>query len=319
MIAPVLINIYDDRHNVSLLMEPPHNSFWFYANPEMPSALKKRVVDAYVLLHKRGVVHGAVEMHNILIGGDCGVTLMDFSAARSTVSIPGYDLGLGKAHSKDLDTELREVMYKLDYEGARNREDAKTARRAVAKQRLLEIENSKNVDTTEPDLDTIRPAEDRGESPFQLQRLEEWREAFSESTTRFDIPGQTEEQKLAATNDFRKCLKALADHQAKLANSPLLEESLLSRLPIPSTQCFFPSISARMLKRKAESESTMDSEPAPKRVRRDPSSSSPEQAPCKYECMFSSSILSQPFSIFHERRFFEVILNWDLRRASYGV
>src|SRR5262249_59511683 len=54
-------------------------------------ALCVRILDAYVLLHERGVVHADVHPGNILVSADGGVRLIDFGLAtmQATCDTPG--------------------------------------------------------------------------------------------------------------------------------------------------------------------------------------------------------------------------------------
>ena len=267
---PTLINLYDDIQNVTLIMEPPHNSFWIQASPDLHPSLKKRVVDTYIKLHRRGVLHGSVEMRNILIGADCRVTLVDFSQARS--STPALDVDLGYADKKDFHFELREVMYKLDYEGARTREEAKTVRleeamrRNKANHHLMELlSKGHGKGPTLPDIFPITG--DIDTPPMDAETLQQWREAFAGPKIRFEIPGQTEAQREAAVTAFRAEIQRLASHEASVSTSPLLVEVPSSRLPVANVMRDFAPSWTNPSKRKAVLESSDSEEPASKRAR----------------------------------------------------
>ena len=49
-------------------MRPPHHHRWQHAHPLLPEAAKKNVIEAYHLLHTRGVLHGDAALRHIIIG-----------------------------------------------------------------------------------------------------------------------------------------------------------------------------------------------------------------------------------------------------------
>ena len=51
------------------------------ASALMPAVLEDRVVEAFIKLHERGIVHGDIVLRHILIGADARVTLIDFQAS----------------------------------------------------------------------------------------------------------------------------------------------------------------------------------------------------------------------------------------------
>ena len=113
-------------------MELPHNTFWKEARPNMPELMKKRFVQAFEKIHKRGVVHGNIRLRHMLIGADGRVTITNFKTARSL--FPLGNVGVRACVPAELALELRMVKYILDYEGAQKREHAKL-------KRVLQIEN----------------------------------------------------------------------------------------------------------------------------------------------------------------------------------
>lgn len=119
-LTPALIGIHSNIDGIQLTYDVPHHSFWIQASPDMPDVLKRRCLDAYHQLHAQGVVHGNVDFANILIGGDGNVKLINFEKSRSTKGDPRVQLDF--AASQDFKMEMREVHYKLDYSGAREKE-----------------------------------------------------------------------------------------------------------------------------------------------------------------------------------------------------
>ena len=122
---PNIINVDD----ATITMEPPHPIFWIEASPEMPESLKQLCVQAYEKLHVQGVLHGDVELQNMLIGGDGKVTIIHFQNGRALVSDPTGIVP--RAEFQEFAMEMREVKYKLDYDGARRKEMDKLERSLV--------------------------------------------------------------------------------------------------------------------------------------------------------------------------------------------
>ncbi|KAI0361696.1 hypothetical protein OH77DRAFT_1444463 [Trametes cingulata] len=213
-IVPNVINVYDSPHAVSMLTELPHHSFWIEASADMPHVLKKAVVATYVLLHNRGILHGAAELHNILIGADGRVTLVDFHAALATKAIP--EIGLARAERSDFALELRQVMYKLDYEGARARENARM-------KRFLELDKRNK---------RRRARGDREERPM-LEELDErppapdvwkhrWINGLDAPPRRYVVPGQQRDELERCVESFHAVIRTMEELDAADVRSPLI-------------------------------------------------------------------------------------------------
>jgi hypothetical protein len=125
-ILPYIISVYVSPGVINIAMEPPHYSFWIEASEDMPDVLKIRCIEAFEKLHRRGVLHGNPELRHMLIGGDGKVTIIDFQMSRAMLI--EADTMVLPADRRELELEMRKVKYKLDYEGARQRETAKMIR-----------------------------------------------------------------------------------------------------------------------------------------------------------------------------------------------
>ena len=287
-------------------MEAPHPQFWFEAHSDMTPILKKHVVNAYCKLHRHGVVHGAVEMCNIWVSGDGRVTLMDFSRSLSTKPLP--QIGLQKAEKHHFRDELKEVMYKLDYEGARNRENASTYRmlevadRNGMNEHLRQQQASGRGDGPKlPDL--TLPFEDlEGPTPFAPSFLEYSCRSFAKSPKHYILPGQTRAQREVAVQNFEHTVIRLENEYAALAQSKILVEVPQTRLPIPAALPDLHSLRSSpvqsTLKRKAEED--VSHEPPPKRIREEslrPTSTSTAPVLCKFTCQWRSFVLYRPLDI----------------------
>ena len=79
---PVAIGAHIDAHTVSLNMDVPHLQVWVAAHASMPAMFKKEAVAALRRLHARGVLHGNLELHHILITATRRVFFVDFAHAR---------------------------------------------------------------------------------------------------------------------------------------------------------------------------------------------------------------------------------------------
>ncbi|OSD03499.1 hypothetical protein PYCCODRAFT_1434395 [Trametes coccinea BRFM310] len=211
---PYLINLYSSADAISFVMALPHQSFWIEASADMPNELKKQVIITYIALHARGVLHGSPELHNMLVGGDGRVTLIDFHAARARNPIP--ELGIEAVTRAELDLELRQVMFKLDYEGARKREYARMKRLQPLWARLDECARQGLP------LEKIPINELRDPPPSQEHWRRDWINSLNGPPRRFIAPGQTPEEYRQASATFCKMLEDWHELEKKDAVSPLI-------------------------------------------------------------------------------------------------
>ena len=200
----------------------------------MPYILKYHIIRTYYNLHSQGILHGSPELHNILVGGDCRVTLIDFSRARAKVPIEA--LGIGKAHKRDFEFELREVMFKLDYEGARRREGARMDRveeqlkrnKAREKLRVLQTHDG----PVEPD--EWLSFEDHAELPPHPAEYNRWVKSLEAPPTGpIIIPGQSAQQLAAANEEYATRLELLKEAWRSDVQTPPLVMSDDYPLPLP--------------------------------------------------------------------------------------
>ncbi|KAI0961479.1 hypothetical protein AcV7_000568 [Taiwanofungus camphoratus] len=211
-IAPFLIGVHIDGISISLAMQPPHHSFWIEASPDMPQVLKERVLEAFRKLHSRGILHGDPELRHMLIGGDGRVTLIDFQESRARDPIP--EMMLQKADSADFAMEIRRVMFKLDYGGARDYEWAKMRRAMDLEERNRVQRKGHYSETQHPEEDDIL------NPPVPLNEFKaRWIQAADEPR-RFVVPGQTPEQVNAAVQNFLSVISRMeAEHNAHVNNA----------------------------------------------------------------------------------------------------
>lgn len=231
-IVPRLVTTDDTVDGISMYMEPPHNVFWMHASPSMPDCLKRRVIDTYMILHRAGILHCAVELRHMLIGADGRVTLVDFKWARSTRRVKGYRTT--KPHKRDFALELREVKCKLDYQGARAREAAKWARFCERNEynqevlRLRQFTTEGGYDGSNSDLQDPIP-QDRDEPPLPpRQRCSEWDGVVKDESTRFVCAGASRAAVTAAIASFYEIVQRMEEEDAIAATIPVIP------LPDPS-------------------------------------------------------------------------------------
>ncbi|RPD63000.1 hypothetical protein L227DRAFT_599267 [Lentinus tigrinus ALCF2SS1-6] len=286
VVVPHMINVYDDLHSVSLLFAPPHPSFWRTASADMPRVLKKRVIDAYLKLHEHGVLHGSPELHNILIGADCRVSLFDFSMAGVKGGIPA--LGLPKCLGRsDYNWELREVMYKLDWEGARAREEAKYGRAKVQRERdyardqMLHMKKQRVIADEEIiDPDEMPNQDDREEPAPSRSAWQSWEESVKNAPPPVTVvvPGQSKEQLEAAEREYNARIKELEEEWKREPEVPLFAHAPGFPLPVPFAQPYFdvedsPFAPVRESRKRKASPDADDAQPSAKRARREQGSS----------------------------------------------
>ncbi|OJT06936.1 hypothetical protein TRAPUB_2209 [Trametes pubescens] len=273
-IVPNIINLYESPSSISLLMELPHTSFWMEASADMPDVLKKVVYHHYIALHQRGILHGEPELRNMLIGGDGHVTLINFHAARARDSIP--ELGLEQANQRDFALELRQVAYKLDYDGARARENAKMAR-------FLALEK-RNKRLRERGRPADKPLLEEREEPFVP--LDVWRKRWTNAPDaaprRHVVPGQ-------APDELQRCIhsfEAVIEHMDHIETTEMVSPIIVRMPPsAPSSSGAgpsSPSAPSSSRKRKA-GRAIEDAESPHKRARGDEGSDEPPPPPPSYE------------------------------------
>lgn len=214
-ILPWIIGVYSLPGSISIAMEPPHHSFWIEASPDMPTVLKQRCIEAFENIHQRGVLHGAVELRHMLIGGDCKVTIIDFQMSRSLV--PNADVMLLQAEPWELSLEMRKVKYKLDYDGARKREIEKMMRGEERNRRNGARQTDSEAGVQHEDT----PEEDIVDPPIHIQDWNEsWANAAANATpTRFVMPGQPTEALANEVQNFLDIVDRISTGSLTLARS----------------------------------------------------------------------------------------------------
>ncbi|KAI0824228.1 hypothetical protein BC628DRAFT_1420311 [Trametes gibbosa] len=258
-IVPNVINLYDGPTAISLLMELPHHSFWMEASADMPNVLKKSVIHCYVILHSRGILHGEPELRNMLIGGDGRVTLVNFHAARAREPMP--QLGLQPANRNDFALELRQVMYKLDYEGARVRENAKM-KRFLALEKHNKDRRARGGKEEKPMLEEVTEL-----PPAPDAWRKRWINNLDAAPRRHVVPGQSPDEVERCLESFRALIEVLAELDAKDATSPLIR--LARRPSSSSTPPPSPPFAQPNPRKRKTSHSEDDSDLPWKRIRGD--------------------------------------------------
>ena len=150
----------------------------------MPDVLKHRCVEAFERLHAQGVLHGDAELRHMLIDADAKVTIIDFKAAATSVPLEDVDaeeVGLRKATPDEFRLEMRRVKFKLDYDGAREKERQRQLRKKKGE--------LKEEDVLDPPVDS------------HVLKFH-WLEGCERPPTRFVVPGQTKEQVETAVKRF---------------------------------------------------------------------------------------------------------------------
>lgn len=191
-------------------MALPHPSFWMEASPDMPFILKEEVVSAYEKLHYRGVIHGKPQLRNMLICADGRVKLVDFQASRALDAF--LVVGIHPATHADIDLEIRQVKFKLDYVGARQYELDKRDRahdievRNKERARLRKLQYTGKYDG-EVDDDEHYTGDDAIHPPIPDPFWQDhWVDDVDCEPRRFVAPGQTEEDLRSALRDFENVI-----------------------------------------------------------------------------------------------------------------
>lgn len=170
----------------------------------MPNVLKRRCVEAFERLHAQGILHGDAELRHMLINADAKVTIIDFKAAATCVPLGNVgmeEVGLRTAAPEEFKLEMRRVKFKLDYNGAREKEREKQLRKKRGE--------LKEEDVLDPPVDL-----------HTLNFL--WLEGCERPPTRVVVPGQTKEQVGLAVKRF---LKKVEEMEGQMdARQPVAQE-----------------------------------------------------------------------------------------------
>ena len=170
----------------------------------MPDVLKRRCIEAFEKLHAQGILHGDAELRHMLINADTKVTIIDFKAAATCVPLENVDMGevgLRRAAPEEFRLEMRRVKFKLDYDGAREKERKKQMRK-------------KRGEVKEEDV--LDPPVDSHVLNFH------WLEGCERPPTRFVVPGQTKEQVELAVERFLRRVEEMEGQTG--ARRPVVQE-----------------------------------------------------------------------------------------------
>lgn len=192
--------------DANINMALPHSSFWMEASPDMPFVLKEEVVVAYYKLHYYGIIHGNPQLRNMLICADGSVKLVDFQACRALDALPAA--GILSGTRADIDLEMRQVKFKLDYAGAHQYEFDKRDRahdiemRNKERARLRKLQFTGKYDGEVED-DEHYVGDDAIHPPIPDPFWQEhWIDDIDCEPRRFVAPGQTEEELRDALEGF---------------------------------------------------------------------------------------------------------------------
>ncbi|KAF8167919.1 hypothetical protein B0H34DRAFT_683652 [Crassisporium funariophilum] len=209
-VVPTIIGVRSSPQRWNVLMQLPHQSFFIEASSDMPEVLKRRTVEALQKIHDKGVCHGSIDLSRFLIGGDGGITVLDYHACKATR--PRLAVGIPEVTPAELRIEMRKLKFKLDYEGAREYERDKLVRSSArAHKNAKETSESqfhhyKPVYEEEPEEDRVNPPVD--------PRIEQWFQNLDKEPTRFIIPGQTVEDFEWELKRFYKILRKMETDDA---------------------------------------------------------------------------------------------------------
>ncbi|KAH9937629.1 uncharacterized protein B0H18DRAFT_950418 [Fomitopsis serialis] len=223
-VVPALVNVTRSALGASLNMVAPHPTFWMEASPDMPFVLKLHVIDAYTRLHAHGILHGNPQLRNMLICGDGRVKIVDFQSSRSLrpISI----VGIHAANEADLELEMRQVRFKLDFGDARRYEEEK-------RQRARDIERRNNDRArlrklvirgllhAQVDPDEGYTGNDQTHPPIpDAFWYDHWVDDVNRAPRRFVVPGKTQEEVTAALRHFESIVvKFQADYDQSWVDS----------------------------------------------------------------------------------------------------
>ncbi|KAL1760410.1 hypothetical protein FB107DRAFT_286951 [Schizophyllum commune] len=267
IIVPNVISVVNSLYGTHVVMEPPHASFWITASPDMPHALKRRVVRAYELLHARGIAQTSVALEHMLVGADGRVTLAHFHHARGAVAHKPVDLRAASA--KDLRLEMRRVKYLLDFEDAREAEEEKYARgRARHARNQDELSRAQMDYRHKPRIDR-GSKDDRQNPPFETDSFQRMKAALRAYTPRRVVmPGQSAEELARNVARFCEIVDGMDAEDESYLNAP--QPPLPFSLPAPP---LFPGTAGRKRKEGPAGDSSQgtagSSSPAQKRLRPD--------------------------------------------------
>lgn len=132
-VIPEIIGLYLVDGAISVAMELPSSTFWVEASDDMSDHLKRKCIAAFDEVHSRGVLHDDVELRHMLVSAAGEVTLIDFQMSRARK--PKYEVGLQRATESEFRLEKRKVLYKLDFDNARWKENAKRTRVMTRRER----------------------------------------------------------------------------------------------------------------------------------------------------------------------------------------
>ena len=187
-----------------MAMEVPHSSFWIESSSDMPNVLKKACVEALEKLHAQGVFHGNIGLSHFLIGGDARVTIVGFHAARALD--PNPQVYLDSTTTADLRLELRKLKFKLDYQGAREKEKEKFTQYVKRAQRNRKERFKATRDPSYSPNYEDDPQSDRLDPPVDVRQPIGWLDALEEAPRRYIMPGQSIQDYENAVHGFLSVL-----------------------------------------------------------------------------------------------------------------
>ena len=177
-LIPAVLGVQANDTHVMQMFALPSETFWIEASPHMPDLLKERCISTLQAIHNSGVLHGNLQLHNILIAASGHVYIVDYTRSRAIVPAP--DVGLEAASYDELTLEMRKLHFLLNYRDCRRAEalGMETVIRCIVRNEdNLELRarwdyNPLRQTVPEPEVPAALPGEDLSPLPTP----EEWDE-----------------------------------------------------------------------------------------------------------------------------------------------
>lgn len=148
----------------------------------MSKILKRKIIDAYDAIHKRGILHNNVDPRNMLINNMGEVILINFQ--KSKLLSPEDGLNISIASEMEIALEKRLVRFILDFEGSRKEEIQQRER--TMKSRRSKIRNCRTrktrrrnsaqiLDDTNSTLSNANEENELADSNYPIPSVSEWK------------------------------------------------------------------------------------------------------------------------------------------------
>ncbi|KAF9243945.1 hypothetical protein BU15DRAFT_59770 [Melanogaster broomeanus] len=186
-VVPHIIGVHVMPEAVSVTMEMPHSSFWIESSPSMPDVLKERVSSTATL--SCGICSSAQTAASWII---------DFGMSRAVRE--HESVSIEKAEPEEFRLEMRKVMYKLDYMGARKKEGDKVddyLKRVRMNRKISNLWKRRGMGERVGPIPPYEedPEEYKLEPPVNAQDFQEdWITASDDRPMRIVVPGLAPEE-----------------------------------------------------------------------------------------------------------------------------